>query len=74
MKNFVIAALLLLTLTSISFAGESCSNGVCVQPRKVVSTTRTVVRDAVRLPKRVFGSLNTCTNGSCRSRNVTVVR
>jgi hypothetical protein len=70
MKNIIVAMVLALGLVSISNAGE-CTNGVCVQPRKVVSVTKTVVRETVRLPKRLH---NSCANGVCRSRNVTVVR
>lgn len=70
MKNIVIAAGLFISLVGISYAGE-CNSGACVQPRKVVSVTKTVVRETVRLPRRV---VNSCTNGACRSRSVTVVR
>lgn len=70
MKNILIAAVLAFGLVSVSYAGE-CNSGVCVQPRKVVSVTKTVVRETVRLPRRVVTG---CTNGVCRSRSVTVVR
>lgn len=70
MKNVLIAAVLAFGLVGVSYAGE-CNSGVCVQPRRVVSVTKTVVRETVRLPRRV---VNSCTNGTCRSRSVTVVR
>ena len=70
MKNIVIAAVLAFGLVGVSYAGE-CNSGVCVQPRKVVTVTRSVVRETVRLPRRVVTG---CTNGVCRSRSVTVVR
>lgn len=70
MKNVILALIVCVSSSAFVFAGECC-NGVCVQPRKVVSVTKTVVRETVRLPRRVF---NSCTNGSCRSRSVTVVR
>lgn len=70
MKNVLIAAVLAFGLVGVSYAGE-CNSGVCVQPRKVVSVTKTVVSETVRLPRRVVTG---CTNGVCRSRSVTVVR
>lgn len=70
MKNIIIAAGLVVGLFSVSHGGE-CTGSVCVQPRRVVTVTKSVVRETVRLPRRVY---NTCTNGFCRSRNVTVVR
>jgi hypothetical protein len=70
MKNVIIAMVLAFGLVGVSNAGE-CNSEVCNQPRKVVSVTRTVVRETVRLPRRV---VNSCTNGVCRSRSVTVVR
>lgn len=70
MKNIIVAMVLAFGLVSVSNAGE-CSNGVCVQPRKVVSVTKTVVRESVRLPRRVVTG---CTNGTCRSRSVLIVR
>lgn len=70
MKNIIIAAGLLVGLVGISYGGE-CNNGVCVQPRRVVTVTKSVVRETVRLPRRVVTG---CTNGVCRSRSVTVVR
>jgi hypothetical protein len=70
MKNIIIAAVLAFGLVGSSYAGE-CANGICVQPRRVVTVTKSVVRETVRLPRRVY---NSCTNGVCRSRSVTVVR
>lgn len=71
MKNFVVALMLVLGMISSSFAGECVSGSCQVQPRKVVTVTKNVVRETVRLPRRVY---NSCTNGVCRSRSVTVVR
>lgn len=70
MKNFIIAMMLVLGFAGIS---NACENGVCeVQPRRVVTSTRTVVRNTVVRPiKRAY---NVCTGGVCRSRAVTVVR
>lgn len=70
MKNIVIAAVLAFGLVGASYAGQ-CNDCACAQPRKVVSVTRNVVREVVRLPRRVVTG---CTNGVCRSRSVTVVR
>lgn len=70
MKNCFLALLFIFSASSLSYAGE-CNNGYCVQPRKVVTVTKSVVRETVRLPKRVVSG---CVNGVCRSRNVTVVR
>ena len=71
MRGFVLSLIIVLGMVSCSFAGE-CSNGQCnLVPRRVVSVTRSVVRETVRLPKR---AVNSCTNGVCRSRSVTVVR
>jgi hypothetical protein len=69
MKNIIIALVMLagLVVSSVSFAGECGPAGCLVAaPRKVVTFSKTVVRETVRLP--------TCPNGVCRSRNVTVVR
>jgi hypothetical protein len=70
MKNIIIAALLVFGLVGLSYAGE-CNGNSCVQPRRVVSVTKTVVRETVRLPKKIVTG---CTNGVCRNRTVTVVR
>jgi hypothetical protein len=72
MKNIVMALMLMLGFATVSFAGE-CANGTCkvVQPRRVVTTTKTVVRETVKLPRRVVTG---CTNGTCSSRTVTRVR
>lgn len=70
MKNVLVAAVLVFGLVGVSYAGE-CNSGVCVQPRKVVTVTKTVVRETVRLPRRVVAG---CVNGICRNRTVTVVR
>jgi len=71
MKNVILAALFALCSMSVSFAGQ-CSNGSCsVQPRKVVTVTKSVVRETVSVPRRVF---NRCTGSSCYSRTVTRVK
>lgn len=70
MKNVVFALMLVIGFASLSYAGN-CSNGTCAAPsRRVVTVTKNVVRETVRLPRRVLGS---CVNGSC-SRTVTRVR
>jgi hypothetical protein len=74
MKNIIIALVMLagLVVSSVSFAGECGPAGCLVAaPRKVVTFSKTVVRETVRLPRR---AVTTCPNGVCRSRNVTVVR
>jgi hypothetical protein len=70
MKNIIIAAGLVVGLFSVSYGGE-CNGVACVQPRRVVTVTKSVVRETVRFPRRVY---NGCANGVCRSRSVTVVR
>lgn len=71
MKKFVIATMLVLGMGSLSYAGECANNRCTVQPRRVVTVTKNVVRETVRLPRRVVSG---CVNGVCRTRNVTVVR
>lgn len=74
MKNIIAALVMIVVLLSsgVSFAGECGPAGCLVAaPRKVVTFSKTVVRETVRLPRRVVTG---CTNGVCRSRNVTVVR
>jgi len=70
MKNVILGLTLMFTFIGFANGGE-CVSGYCVQPRKVVTVTKNVVRETVRLPRRVISG---CTNGSCRSRTVTVVR
>lgn len=70
MKNIIIAAGLFVGLFSTSHGGE-CNGNACVVPRRVVTVTKSVVRETVRLPRRVY---NSCSNGFCHSRSVTVVR
>lgn len=70
MKNIITALVLVCGMINISYAGE-CVAGVCVQPRKVVTVTKNITRETIRLPRRVASG---CVNGSCRSRVVTVVR
>lgn len=71
MKKFVIATMLVLGMGSLSYAGECAGNCCAIQPRRVVTVTKNVVRETVRLPRRVVSG---CVNGVCRTRNVTVVR
>lgn len=72
MKNFIVAAMIAISMIGSSYAGE-CSSGNCElnQPRKVVTVTKNIVRETVRLPRRL---INGCVNGVCRSRNVVIVR
>ena len=78
MKNVMLALMLVFGLVNLSFAGNcgsECESGSCrtVQPRRVVTVTREVVRTAVAPVRRVFVAPS-CANGTCRSRSVTVVR
>lgn len=70
MTKFILSLIVILSFCATTSAGE-CTSGSCVQPRKVVSVTKNVVRETVRLPKRLH---NSCANGVCRSRTVTAVR
>ena len=71
MKNILFVLFAMITLSTFAFGGE-CNNCVRLsQPRKVVTSTRTVVRETVKLPRRF---VNGCVNGSCYSRTVTKVR
>jgi hypothetical protein len=71
MKTFVTAVVLFVGLTGFSFGGD-CTNGFCNRPSgRVLSVTKTVTREVVRLPRRVVTG---CTNGKCSSRSVTRVR
>ena len=72
MKNMILFLVVALSLSSLSFAGD-CNSGNCVafRGRKVVTVTKSVVREVVVLQKRIVSG---CTNGVCRSRTVTVVR
>lgn len=70
MKNVILGLMLMFTCVSFANAGE-CASARCFQPRKVVTVTKSVVRETVRVPRRLVTG---CTNGVCRSRSVTVVR
>lgn len=70
MKNIMLAIACAMLFTSFSFAGE-CNGTGCVKPRKVVTVTKSVVKETVRFPRRLVG---TCTNNSCYSRTVTRVK
>lgn len=72
MKNVVFFLVIAFSLSSVSFAGD-CQSGNCAvaRGRKVVTVTKSVVRETVVLPKRIVSG---CANGVCRSRTVTIVR
>ena len=71
MKNYVFTSLVFFGLTGFSFGGD-CTNGLCNRASgRVLSSTKSVVREVVRLPRKV---VNGCTNGKCSSRSVTRVR
>jgi hypothetical protein len=65
MKTFF-AVLSVLLLSTVCSAGE-CVNGTC----SLRQTTRQVVRTVTRPVRKVA---NSCANGVCKSRTVTVVR
>ena len=70
MKSALLAIMLVLGFSSFSNA-SNCSNGTCsAAPRRVVTVTKNVVRETVRLPRRVLGA---CVNGVC-NRTVNRVR
>lgn len=71
MKNYFYVPMLMVALSGFSFAGD-CANGFCNRPSgRVLGATKTVVREVVRLPRRVVSG---CVNGRCNSRSVTRVR
>lgn len=71
MKTVIAAVALFVGLTGFSFGGD-CTNGFCNRPSgRVLSVTKTVTKEVVRLPRRVVSG---CTNGKCTSRSVTRVR
>jgi hypothetical protein len=71
MKNLIVALMIVFGMASLSFGGD-CANGICSLPRKTVSVTKTVVRETVKLPRRVVtGCTNSC---RCNSRTVTRTR
>lgn len=64
--NLLFIPMLILSLTGFSFGGE-CTNGFCNRSSgRVLSTTKSVVKEVVRVPSRVVTTLN--------SRRVTRVR
>lgn len=71
MKNFFIAMIAFATMTGFSFGGD-CTNGFCNRPSgRVLSATKTVAKEVVRLPRKVVSS---CVNGKCYSRTAPRVR
>lgn len=70
-KIIMIAALSTVTWAGFSFGGE-CAGGFCNRPSgRLLSVTKTVTKEVVRLPRRVVTG---CANGKCTSRSVTRVR
>lgn len=66
MKTALFASLVFFGLTGFSFGGD-CTNGFCNRPSgRVLSTTKSVVKEVVRVPRGVVTTLN--------SRRVTRVR
>jgi len=66
MKTALFASLVFFGLTGFSFGGD-CTNGFCNRASgRVLSTTKSVVKEAVKVPSRVVTTLN--------SRRVTRVR
>jgi hypothetical protein len=71
MKNFVLSTLIVLGMTGFSFGGE-CTNGFCTRPvARVLSSTKTVVKEVVKVPRRIVSG---CVNGRCNSHSVTRIR
>lgn len=69
--NLLFIPMVFLGLTGFSFGGD-CTNGLCNRPSgRILSATKTVVKEVVKLPRRV---VNGCVNGRCNSRPVTRVR
>lgn len=70
MQNLMIALIMFFSMISFSYAGD-CANGNCnLQSRKVVTTTKQVVRNTTYPIRRVFSGPS-CANGTCRSRSTT---
>lgn len=58
MKNIIASVVVLCCLTGFSFGGD-CTNGFCNRASgRVLSTTKSVVREAVKVPGRVVTTLN----------------
>lgn len=71
MKIFISTIVTFIGLAGFSFGGE-CTNGFCTRSSgRVLSATKTVTREVVRLPRRVVSN---CVNNRCYSRHVTRVR
>jgi hypothetical protein len=71
MKNFVLATLIVLGMSGFSFGGD-CANGFCNRPvGRVLVATKTVVKETVRVPRRIVSA---CVNGRCNSRTATRVK
>lgn len=62
MKNFMIVFVAFIGLTGFSFGGD-CTSGFCNRPSgRVLSATKSVAREVVRLPRKVVSK---CVNGRC---------
>lgn len=71
MKTFTICCVAIVGLTGFSFGGD-CTHGFCNRPvARVLSSTKTVTKEVVRVPRQTLGN---CVNGRCNSRSVTRVR
>lgn len=71
MKYFAIFFVTVVGLSGFSFGGD-CTSGFCNRPAgRVLSATKTITKEVVRVPRRVVSG---CTNGKCTSRSVTRVR
>lgn len=69
--NVLFIPMLILGLSGFSFGGD-CTHGLCNRPSgRVLSATKTVVKEVVQLPRRV---VRACVNGRCHSRATTRVR
>ena len=71
MKTFIFPLCIMLGMTGFSFAND-CANGFCSRPvERVLSSTKVVTKEIVRVPRRVISG---CVNGRCNSRVVNRVR
>lgn len=62
MKNILLSFVCVCGLTGFSFAGD-CTNGFCNRPTgRVLSATKTVTKEVVRVPRRIVSG---CVNGKC---------
>lgn len=70
MQNAMIVLMVFFSMISFSHAGD-CVNGNCnLQSRKIVTTTKQVVRNTTYPIRRVFSGPS-CSNGTCRNRSIT---